>query len=142
MTGPSRFYPQGRQHVLTPKGAQLKSRLAEIAAELVPIAKEGTKEIADSIAEGARERAPFETGALKEAIHVEFEGGGHLGEDLEAVGDWSVVAGDTRGDKEVFYGHIVEHGSVHAAPHPFLVPAAEAEIPSIWAKMAARLKNL
>ena len=53
------------------------------------------------------------------------------------------------GDRDVFYGHLVEYGTQSsgaggggAAPHPFLTPAAKAVVPTIWASIAARLKNL
>ena len=124
---------------------QMKSRLPEIMEKIAVRSKEGTKAIADQIAEGAKQRVPVRTGDLRDAIHVEFQGGAHLGANLEAEGDWSVVAGSG----EVFYGHLVEYGTQStgaggggAAPHPFLTPAAEAVVPTIWASMAARLKNL
>lgn len=72
------------------------------------------KQGADLVAERAKVRAPDAPPlgeGLVEAIHVEREGGA----------GYMVVAGD--GD--VFYGHMVEHGTSHSPPHPFLVPSLE-----------------
>src|SRR5262245_43856584 len=93
---------------------EIRSRIPEIAAELAKQSNGGAKDLADAVSRGAKERVPVgATGDLKEAIHVTNE----------ALGDWRVVAGDSK----AWYGHIVEHGSVYAAPHPFLLPAMEAE---------------
>lgn len=68
---------------------------------------------AQAIAAGAKSRAPVDSGDLRDSIHVE-----HVDE-----GVYAVVAGDS----DVFYGHMVENGTVRTPAHPFLVPAAEAE---------------
>ncbi len=88
----------------------LQSRLPEIAAELGPAVAEATAAGAELIAEDAKARVPVDSGRLQRAIHVEASPEGAY-----------VVAGD----REAFYGHIVEHGSVNAPAHPFLVPALE-----------------
>jgi len=90
-----------------------KSRIPQIAAELNLRTEALLAAAAAQIVEGAKERVPVGKNPphLRDAIHVE------RGES----GEYLVVAGD----KGVFYGHIVEHGSVNAPPHPFLVPAAE-----------------
>jgi HK97 gp10 family phage protein len=89
-----------------------RSRLPKIAAELAAKANGITEAGAELIVERAKERVPVGEGEvhLRDHIHVEPAEDGHY-----------VVAGDG----ETFYGHIVEHGSVNAAPHPFLIPAAE-----------------
>lgn len=91
-----------------------KSRIPGIVVELALKLDAVGRSTAESIADGARARVPV--GApnvhLKDAIRVK---------DGQGVGEFQVLAGD--GD--TFYGHIVENGSVHAAPRPFLVPAAE-----------------
>lgn len=79
--------------------------------------------VADRIVEEAQARVPQESGRLHDAIHKEHRG----------VGEYAVLAGDD----EVFWGHMVEFGTVKANAHPFLVPAAEAasqEINSIGAR--------
>lgn len=91
--------------------ARLTSRLPQIIAQLPGATDEALKQGADAVAEGAKERVPVSTGALRNAIHVE-----------EAEGGYSVVAGD--GD--AFYGHMVEYGTTNAPAHPFLIPSYEA----------------
>lgn len=92
--------------------ARLRSRFPQIAAELKPRLDAALKETAEQIAEDAKSRVPVDTGKLRDAIHVERDG----------LAEYRVVAGDD----EAFYGHFVEWGGAHNAPHPFLVPAAEA----------------
>lgn len=88
----------------------LKSRLHEIAAGLDSFVQEGMKVGAERIAQAAKERVPVDSGALRDAIHTDARGKGVY-----------VVAGD----HHTFYGHMVEHGTSHSAPQPFLVPAFE-----------------
>jgi HK97 gp10 family phage protein len=87
------------------------SRIPKIALELDPAVMAALDAGAHLVAEAAKERVPVNTGRLRDAIHVEHDGD-----------DVAVVAGDT----EAFYGHIVEHGSTYVPPHPFLIPAMEA----------------
>jgi HK97 gp10 family phage protein len=90
--------------------ATLVSRIPEIVASLPDEVKGALGQGAEAIAEGARERVPVESGDLRDAIHTE-----------EVENGWSVVAGD----EQVYYGHLVEHGTAHTAARPFLTPAAE-----------------
>jgi HK97 gp10 family phage protein len=80
-----------------------------------------------TIAGAARDRVPVATGRLRDAIHVEHDGGG-----------FEVRAGNT----EVFYGHIVEHGGAYTAPQPFLIPALEASRAKVVADVHAALKRI
>ena len=105
----------------------LDSRLGEIARKVGPTAVRALRPHMDAIALGAKARVPVETGALQRAIHVDSEPNGY-----------SVVAGD----RDVFYGHLVEHGTRHSPPHPFLVPAFEAEKPPLLAGVAKALGDL
>ena len=89
----------------------LKSRLPAIAAELHGLVEAALQPGAHLIADAAKQRAPVETGELRDAIHV----------DTQPEGVY-VIAGDNK----VFWGHLVEHGTSHSAPEPFLVPALEA----------------
>ena len=92
----------------------LRSNLPEIAAKLDAEVKAAAAAAAELVAERAKERAPYDPAGsgehLRDAIHTQQTADGTL-----------VVAGD----KDVFYGHMVEHGTSHSAPHPFLVPALE-----------------
>lgn len=97
-----------------------KSRIPMIARELLPRLDAAAVAAAELIEQAAKERVPVDTGRLRDAIHVEHEDDGV-----------AVIAGNN----EVFYGHIVEHGSVHSAAHPFMIPALEQSRPLI-AKLA------
>lgn len=67
---------------------------------------------ADEVVAEAQRRVPYKSGNLHDAIHKEA---GPL------PGEYVVLAGDS----EVFYGHLVEHGTVKTGAQPFLIPAAE-----------------
>lgn len=92
--------------------AILRSRLPAIIAVL-PVGVDGaTREAAEVVVERAKARVSVNEGDLRDAIHIEREG----------VAEYAVVAGD---ENEVFYGHMVEHGTSHSAPRPFLVPSLD-----------------
>jgi HK97 gp10 family phage protein len=105
----------------------LRSRIPKITAEMLPAIEAALEIGAGQIATAAKSRVPVDTGRLRDAIHVERDG-------LE----FEVRAGST----EVFYGHIVEHGSTHTAPHPFLIPALEASRAAVVADVHAALKRI
>lgn len=111
--------------------AKLTSRLPEIAAELPvrmdAVAKQGAELVEGRAKARAPDRPPIGEG-LVEAIHVE----------RERAGSYEVVAGD--GD--VFYGHMVEHGTSHSAPRPFLVPSLEESRDDVTALAQAALGGL
>lgn len=90
----------------------LQSRIPQIIGELDDRLLEAVTELGERIADGAKDRVPVETGALRDAIHVRVKGQ-----------DVAVVAGDST----AYYGHMVENGTVKVPPHPFLIPAYEAE---------------
>ena len=106
----------------------LKSRIPLIIGELDDRLLEAVTELGERIADGAKDRVPVETGALRDAIHVVVK------DDQEVA----VVAGDN----VAFYGHMVENGTVKAPPHPFLVPAFEAELPDLAEIVGERLEDL
>lgn len=108
--------------------ATLQNRLPQIAAGLRPKVAAAVKVGAQRIAETAKERVPVDDGDLQRAIHVERVG----------PAEYSVVAGD----ENVFYGHLVEHGTVRTPPRPFLVPAKEARTAEAVALVSAALKRL
>lgn len=105
----------------------LKSRIPLIIGELDDRLLEAVTELAERIVAGAKDRVPVDTGALRDAIHVRVKG--H---------DVAVVAGDD----EAWYGHIVENGSVKMPPHPFLVPAYEAERPNLAEIASEKFEDL
>jgi HK97 gp10 family phage protein len=89
-----------------------ESRIGRIAGELDNRMKLAARFSAEAIEAGAKSRVPVQSGSLRDSIHT-----------VETDDGYMIVAGDS----DVFYGHIVEHGSVNTAPRPFLIPAAEAE---------------
>jgi HK97 gp10 family phage protein len=90
----------------------LKSRIPKITVEMLPAVEAALQAGAEIIESAAKGRVPVDTGRLRDAIHIERDGLG-----------FDVIAGDT----DAFYGNMVEHGTTHTAPHPFLVPALEAK---------------
>lgn len=109
----------------------LESRFPMIVAELRLRVSAAVKASAEMIAEDAKMKvadpAPVGVG-LRAAIHVE----------REDVAEYSVVAGND----DVFYGHMVEHGTSHSAPHPFLIPAKEENTAEAVGLVSAALKGL
>ena len=107
----------------------LRSRFPRIQVELEAVVEAAVKRGAEHVAARARDRAPVgePTVHLRDAIHVERDAAGY-----------SVVAGDT----EVFYGHMVEHGTSHSAPRPFLVPALMESEGEILALLKLALRDL
>ena len=111
--------------------ATLKSRFPMIAAELAPRVSAAVKAGAESISETAKTKVadPPPVGeGLREAIHVENSG----------PASYSVIAGNS----DVFYGHMVEHGTSHSAPKPFLIPAMEERKDDAAALVTAVLRGL
>lgn len=81
---------------------------------------------AQEVSQSAKDRVPVRTGRLLQAIHVEPSDEGA-----------TVIAGD----HDVFYGHMVEHGTTHSPPHPFLVPALEEHREDIVATVVAAIRK-
>lgn len=109
--------------------ARVKSRIPLIIASLDEKLLEGVTALAEEIADEARERVPVDSGALRNAIHVETD---------EATESVRVVAGDD----DAFYGHIVENGGVKTPPRPFLVPAYESKRQSLHDIVGEPLEDL
>ena len=66
------------------------------------------------------------TGELEQQVHVD---------DQKREGVY-VVAGDPS-DPIAFWGHMLEHGTSHSPPYPFLVPALEENEEAIKGAVAA-----
>lgn len=106
--------------------AILKSRIPMIVAELPTVLDHVAEAGAELISATAKEKVEVSTGALRDAIHTEeIKKGTH-----------AVVAGD----EEAFYGHLLENGTTHSAPHPFLLPALEEDRPEVFALAEAAVK--
>ena len=91
------------------------SELSRIADRLERDAKRLVRDTATRIYRGAQARTRDRTHMLDESMRIEGEG----------PYSTSVAVGRRRG--EGFYAHMVENGTVHSEPRPFLTPAAEAE---------------
>jgi HK97 gp10 family phage protein len=123
-----------RRHAVTPGryitwDTDVRSELGRIAKEIEPQVREATHRGALAIAATAKELVPVETGALRRAIHVRFQGDA----------DWLVVAGN----HDAFYGHIVEYGSARGvSARPFLVPAGEVHRETLRALVVEALRDL
>ena len=105
----------------------LTNKIPEILKELDPAVRAALVRSAQGIVQDAKDRVPVETGRLRDAIHWEPT--------EEGI---SVIAGD----QKVFYGHMVEHGSVHNAPRPFLVPALEQNRDEIERNVAEAVRKV
>ena len=105
----------------------LTSRIPEIILELDLRMQEGVENGARTVADQAKTRVPVDTGRLRDAIHTEPE---HL--------DAYVIAGN----EDVWYGHLVEHGTSKTPPRPFLVPSLEENRTGIVKDVRDRLKEL
>lgn len=106
--------------------SQYQSRLPEIIERLPGAVRAALTAGAQEVAQSAKDRVPVDTGRLQRAIHTEPTD--------EGV---SVIAGD----HDVFYGHMVEHGTTHSPPHPFLVPALEEHREDILATVIAAVRK-
>lgn len=107
--------------------AVLESRIPEIIAGL-PLKLDGVAEAgADLVVGDAKEKVDVDTGRLKDRIHKE----------KIKKGTWAAVAGD----EEAFYGHMLEHGTTHSPPHPFLIPAMEEDRPEVIALAEAAVRE-
>lgn len=114
---------------------ELEAALAEVTDKKV-----AWKSLRSALAKGgrvianqAKRNAPVESGALRQSIGI-FSRKGKRGDRVSAVFIGPKVKNKTairkaqaagRDIKGIYYGHIVEQGSVHSAPAPFLRPALD-----------------
>lgn len=108
--------------------ASLQSRLPQIAEALRPRVSAAVKAGAELVAQEARQRVPVQTGTLRDAIRAE----------RTDAAQYTVIAGD----KDAFYGHLVEFGTSRTAPRPFLTPAVEAKRDEVKNLVGEALKGL
>jgi HK97 gp10 family phage protein len=112
----------------------LKSRIPQITIEIRVLVDEAIVQGAHQVAEDAaiRLRPHRRSGELEDQIHVD---------ERQREGVY-VIAGDSRDPSFAFYGHMVEHGTSHSPPHPFLVPALEENRDPIVNDARRRLRAL
>jgi HK97 gp10 family phage protein len=105
-----------------------QSRIPEIIAALDPAMLKAAHDGAELIAQAAKERVPVVTGRLQRAIHV------------EKIEDGAAVIA---GDKEAFYGNMVEHGgAINRPPRPFLIPALEEKRDEVEREIAQAIRRV
>jgi len=100
-----------------PAPLQYHTRFPEIITGLEVMCKAATEEEAEEILADIRDRAPVDTGTLRDGYHIrhdEFSGFG--GEDSD---EYFIST-------EVRYAPFVEFGTVHNAAQPHVLPAVEA----------------
>jgi HK97 gp10 family phage protein len=109
----------------------LRSRLPQIVLEIELRTERAIEAGAEHVKNAAKDRVrPHRvSGQLEEAIHVQEEPEGFY-----------VVAGG--GDEHVFWGHLLENGTTHSAPYPFLTPALEESRDVIVRSVGAALRGL
>jgi HK97 gp10 family phage protein len=107
------------------------NRIPEFAAALDALVAAAVAETAEKVATDAKARVAVRNGDLKEAIHTEATDEGVL----------VVAGGRTSNDRDVFYGHMVEHGTTHSGAEPFLVPALEQNLPVLTAALDEAIKK-
>jgi HK97 gp10 family phage protein len=105
----------------------LKSRIPRIAADLERLMEDVEERGAEAVKRDAKARVAVLTGNLRNRIHT----------DRQVEGTY--VLG---GDKEAWYGHLVEFGTTHSAAQPFLVPALEENRDNILADGRRTLRGL
>jgi HK97 gp10 family phage protein len=111
----------------------VESRIPEITVAIPTLINRAVAAGAQIIAEGASDNlvrgGHIVNDELAPAIHTEREG----------VAEYAVVAGEKGGP---FYAHMVEHGTTHSPPYPFLVPALEEHTDTVVALVAAATRGI
>lgn len=93
-----------------PYTSRIPRKLSGLAARVAA----ANRQTADRVADRAKQNVPRATGALHDSIRV--------------IKSSRSTNGRVRvGNRNVFYAHMVEFGTVKMPAQPFLVPAAEAE---------------
>lgn len=85
---------------------------------------------AEMVAEEARRLVPVDTGNLRDSIGTSTETKGmNFARVQVKMGDHIVFVGPLQGKglpHDGFYGHMIEFGTMHVPPQPFMQPAFEA----------------
>lgn len=105
-----------------------KSRIPQIMVELPAAVDAAVAAGAHLVEARAKGRVPVASGKLRDAIHVERDG----------IAEYEVLGGD--GD--AWYGHLVEHGTTHTPPRPFMVPSLEESRKETLALVAGAVRRV
>lgn len=103
----------------------LTSDIPRIITNMVRFPDDVADDAADLIIAAAKDKVPVVSGKLRDAIHAD--------EEPEGV---YVVAGNN----VAWYGALVEYGTSHSAPRPFLIPAFEENVDEIQHRSRFRLR--
>lgn len=116
------------------KATKSYSRLGEIAADLPVRVDAAIVRGAHLVAADAERRlAPHRySGELEQQVHVD---------DRQRTGVY-VIAGDPKDPSFAFWGHMLEHGTSHSPPYPFLVPALEQNVTAIEGLVRFAMRGL
>lgn len=134
--------------------ATYKSRISPIAAALPTVVgapiKNGTERIAKTAAANAPDRPPPFSG-LPESIEAKADSfsygpksgfAGVAGAHGFETPIGGVISADSYGVWAAWYWRFLEFGTTDLAPRPFMLPAAEVEMPTIVSEVQAVLKAL
>lgn len=112
----------------------LKSRIPKITGELAVAVDAAIVAGAHRVAATAEQRLGSHrvSGELEQQVHV-------LDRKREGV---YVVAGDRSDPSFAFYAHMLEFGTTHSPPYPFLVPSLEAHHEDIVASVTAAVRRV
>ena len=101
-------------------------KFPQIAAAMPEKTSQVVRKASFDIEGQAKDRAPVDTGALKNSISTEFENNGLIG----------IIA------PHVEYATFVEFGTKRMSAQPFMTPAAEAVAPAFISAMKQMLQEL
>jgi HK97 gp10 family phage protein len=102
----------------------LDRKLVKIRDAVSPQAREKSLMAGALIIQAEAQRlAPVLTGNLRDSIIISFDGGLNSSAVSQRRFFTAVYIGPSRG--KGFYGHMVEFGTSHSAPHPFMRPALD-----------------
>lgn len=88
--------------------------------ESIAILRRTTVRIAASVRDGIRERAPVLTKTLRKAIVSKRDRGTR-----DSVEASVLITKGKQAKHDAFYWHMVEFGTQHSAPQPFITPVVE-----------------
>jgi HK97 gp10 family phage protein len=110
------------------------SRIPQVVSELAVAVDNALLEGAEQVKEDAETRlAPHrKSGELERQLHID---------DRKKAGIY-VIAGDPKDPTFAFWGMLLEHGTSHSAPYPFLIPALEENRDRIVAAATAAVRAL
>jgi len=111
----------------------VRKRLEDLPKKVVSkVVRRAVYAGATVIRDTAREKVPVDTGALKKSIvaKANTKKGGEISASV-GVARKNFVKGKRAGKSPRRYAHLVEFGTPHSAPQPFLRPAMDTRIDAV-----------